>query len=95
MTSNVNKINPLKNGNSYKSVKTLDKQTINPEKTNEILKNYFNNEYFLECQALRNSFGKMVSTKNITNPKYSFGKKNRFSNLINKNTLILYLILSN
>ena len=29
----------------------------------------------------------MVSTRNQTNPKYSFGKEERFSNLINKNTL--------
>ena len=29
----------------------------------------------------------MVSTRNQTNPKYSFGKEERFSNLINKNIL--------
>ena len=78
---------PLKNNKSYKSVKTLDDQILSPEKTNEILKNYFNNEAFLECQAIRNSFGKMVSTRNQTNPKYSFGKEERFSNVINKKTL--------
>ena len=77
---------PLKINKSYKSVKSLDDQIINPEKTNEILKNYFNNEYFLESQAIRNGFGKMVSTRNQTNPKYSFGKEERFSN-INKDII--------
>ncbi len=85
--NNNNKI--LRNNKSYKSVKSIDEKIINSnsDKTNEILKNYFNNEYFLENQAIRNSFGKMVSTRNQTNPKYSFGKEERFSNLINKETL--------
>ena len=78
--------NPLKISKSYKIIKTLDERMTNEDKTNEILKNYFNNEYFLESQAIRNSFGKMVSTKNQTNPRYSFGKEERFSN-INKNTI--------
>lgn len=78
---------PLKLSKSYRSVKTIDDQITNSDKTNEILKNYFNNQYFLESQAIRNSFGKMVSTRNQTNPKYSFGKEERFSNLINKDTL--------
>ena len=78
---------PLKLSKSYRSVKSIDDQIINSDKTNEILKNYFNNQYFLESQAIRNSFGKMVSTRNQTNPKYSFGKEERFSNLINKDTL--------
>ena len=78
---------PLKSSKSYRGVKTLDEQIINHDKTNEILKNYFNNEYFLESQAIRNSFGKMVSTRNQTNPRYSFGKEERFSNSLNKNTL--------
>ena len=78
---------PIKISKSNKSFKTLDEQIINSDKTNEILKNYFNNEYFLESQAIRNSFGKMVSTRNQTNPKYSFGKEERFSNQLNKNTL--------
>ena len=77
---------PLKNSRSYKSINS-DDQISNTEKTNEILKNYFNNEYFLESQAIRNGFGKMVSTRNQTNPKYSFGKEERFSNSLNKNTL--------
>ena len=78
---------PLKINKSYKSVKTSNDQIISTDKANEILRNYFNNEKFLESQAIRNSFGKMVSTRNQTNPKYSFGKEERFSNLINKNTL--------
>jgi hypothetical protein len=54
-------------------------------KENTILKKYLIYENILETQALRNSFGKMVSARNITNPKYSFGKEERFPNLkINK-----------
>ena len=48
------------------------------KKENILLKNYYNNLYKLENQALRNSFGKMVNAKNQTNPKYSFGKEKRF-----------------
>jgi hypothetical protein len=77
----------LKNSQSYRSVKSVNDKIINSDKTNEILRNYFNNEYFLENQAIRNSFGKMVSTRNQTNPKYSFCKEERFSNLLNKETL--------
>ena len=77
---------PFKISKSYAKIKTLDNQMTNQDKTNEILKNYFNNEYYLENQAIRNSFGKMVSTRNQTNPRYSFGKEERFSHL-NKNTI--------
>ena len=35
---------PIKISKSNKSFKTLDEQIINSDKTNEILKNYFNNE---------------------------------------------------
>ena len=78
---------PLKISKSNKSYKNSDDQIINSERSNEILRNYFNNEYFLESQAIRNSFGKMVSTRNQTNPKYSFGKEERFSNPLSKSTL--------
>jgi hypothetical protein len=43
-----------------------------------ILKNYYNNTYKLENQALRNSFGKMIKSKNDTSPKFSFPKEKRF-----------------
>ena len=43
-----------------------------------MLKNYYNNLYHLENQALSTSFGKMINAKNQTNPKYSFGKEKRF-----------------
>ena len=78
---------PLKISKSNKSYKNSDDQIINSERSNEILRNYFNNEYFLESQAIRNSFGKMVSTRNQTNPKYSFGKEERFPNPLSKSTL--------
>ena len=81
MNEITDKYKPLKNSKSYKSLNS-DDQISNTEKTNEILKNYFNNEYFLESQAIRNSFGKMVSTRNQTNPKYSFGKEERFFQFI-------------
>ena len=45
---------------------------------NKVLNNYYNNQYQLENQALRNGFGKMINAKNQTNPKYSFGKEKRF-----------------
>ena len=43
-----------------------------------LLKNYYKNSYKLENQALRNSFGKMIKSKNDTSPKFSFGKEKRF-----------------
>ena len=36
-----------------------------------------NNQYNLEKQALMTGFGKMVPSKNQTNPKYSFSKDKR------------------
>lgn len=47
-------------------------------RNNILLKNYYNNLYKLENQAISTGFGKMVNAKNQTNPKYSFGKEKRF-----------------
>ena len=55
-----------------------------------MLKNYYNNLYHLENQALSTSFGKMINAKNQTNPKYSFGKEKRFFT-IEKNDDLPYL----
>ena len=55
-----------------------------------MLKNYYNNLYNLESQALSTSFGKMINAKNQTNPKYSFGKEKRFFT-IEKNDDLPYL----
>lgn len=87
MSDMKDKFKTLEISKSYKSAKTINEPIIDSEKTNEILKNYFNNEYLLESQAIRNGFGKMVSTRNQTNPKYSFGKEERFGNSLNKDTI--------
>ena len=50
----------------------------NNRRTIFLLKNYYNNSYKLENQALRNSFGKMIKSSNDTSPKFSFGKEKRF-----------------
>ena len=39
---------------------------------------YYSDPYLLECQALRNGFGKMVNARNQSNPIYSFSKQPRF-----------------
>jgi hypothetical protein len=52
-----------------------------------MLKNYYNNLYHLENQALSTSFGKMINAKNQTNPKYSFGKEKRFFTIEKKDDL--------
>ena len=51
------------------------------------LKNYFNNKYLLENQSLRNGFGKMIKSKNQTNPKFSFGKEKRFFSIDKRDDL--------
>ena len=48
------------------------------KKNSIMLKNYYNNLYQLENQALVTGFGKMINAKNQTNPKYSFGREKRF-----------------
>ena len=67
---------------------TEKSKNIKENKESTILKKYLIYENNLETQALRNSFGKMVNARNITNPKYSFGKEERFPNLKNKKSLI-------
>ena len=59
---------------------TEKSKNIKENKENEIIKKYLIYENNLETQALRNSFGKMVNASHITNPKYSFGKEERFPN---------------
>ena len=66
---------------------TEKSKNIKENKENEIIKKYLIYENNLETQALRNSFGKMVNARNITNPKYSFGKEERFPNLKTKKSL--------
>ena len=66
---------------------TEKSKNIKENKESTILKKYLIYENNLETQALRNSFGKMVNARNITNPKYSFGKEERFPNLKNKKLL--------
>ena len=73
---------------SFKNSMTLN--TEGNDKTNKsifisnikrnifLLKNYYKNAYKLENQALRNSFGKMIQSKNDTSPRFSFGKEKRF-----------------
>ena len=51
------------------------------------LQNYFDNKYLLENQSLRNGFGKMVVSRNQTNPKFSFGKEKRFFSIEKKDDL--------
>ena len=63
---------------------TEKSKNIKENKESTILKKYLIYENNLETQALRNSFGKMVNARNITNPKYSFGKEERFPNSKNK-----------
>ena len=66
---------------------TEKSKNIKENKESTILKKYLIYENNLETQALRNSFGKMVNARNITNPKYSFGKEERFPNSKNKKSL--------
>ena len=60
-----------------------------------LLKNYYKNEYKLENQALRNSFGKMVKSKNDTSPKFSFGKEKRFYQVFKKEDANYYTKILN
>jgi hypothetical protein len=73
------------------STKTIPRNTSCPSQTfqNHILSKciltYINiyiyidhsNQYNLEKQALMTGFGKMIPSKNQTNPKYSFSKDKR------------------
>lgn len=60
-----------------------------------ILKNYYNNTYKLENQALRNSFGKMIKSKNDTSPKFSFPKEKRFYQDFKKEDINYYTKIFN
>lgn len=60
-----------------------------------LLKNYYKNSYNLENQALRNSFGKMIKSKNDTSPKFSFGKEKRFYQEFKKDDINYYTNMFN
>ena len=77
-------IKRIKGKRNPKNKNILGSVSLDSKKMDDILDKYLNYENSLETQALRNGFGKMVSARNITNPKYSFGKESRFPNLINK-----------
>ena len=65
----------------------FEKSDQDSKKEANILNKYLIHENDLETQALRNSFGKMINAKNITNPIYSFGKEERFPNLNTRKSL--------
>ena len=49
----------------------------------------------MENQALRNSFGKMVKSKNDSSPKFSFGKEKRFYQVFKKEDINYYTKIMN
>ena len=77
----------IKVDKNYKNGNPLVNVNTNSLKIDDMLNNYLNHEKDLETQAIRNSFGKMVNARNITNPNYSFGKEERFPNLLNKKSI--------
>jgi len=64
-------------------------------KNNLLLKNYFQNSYNLETQAIRNSCGKMVLSKSESSPSFSFGKEKRFYQEFSEEEIKLYKKLFN
>ena len=55
---------------------TKNKKIISKQNTK------YSNDYFMENQALRNGFGKMIKSNYKTSPKYSFSHERKFhSNL--------------
>ena len=70
----------------------ISQSLINPYRKKNIflLKNYYNDTYKLENQALRNSFGKMIRSKNDTSPKFSFPKEKRFYQVFKKDDINYY-----
>lgn len=55
-----------------------------------VLKNYFQNSYNLESQAVRNSFGKMILSKSESSPSFSFGKEKRFYQYFKEEEIVFY-----
>lgn len=77
--------------NSEGNNQSNNSQSIPNKKRNIfLLKNYYNNKYKLENQALRNSFGKMIKSANDTSPKFSFGKEKRFYQDFKKDDINYY-----
>ena len=65
----------------------INTRPLTERKKKIALKNYFDNKYLLENQSLRNGFGKMVLSRNQTNPKFTFGKEKRFFSLDKRDDL--------
>ena len=84
------RLNSEGNNQSNNSLSIIDNK-----KNIFLLKNYYNNSYRLENQALRNSFGKMVKSVNDTSPKFSFGKEKRFYQDFKKDDVNYYTKIFN
>ena len=84
------RINSEGNEQTSKSI-----STTNRKRNLLLLKNYYKNSYNLENQALRNSFGKMIKSKNDTSPKFSFGKEKRFYQEFKKDDINYYTNIFN
>ena len=74
----------LKGNKNNKNENNLGSVSLSSKKEEEILHKYLIYENDLETQALRNSCGKMINARNITNPKYSFGKEERFPKILQR-----------
>ena len=77
----------IKGNKNNKNINYLGSISLNSKKEEVLLNKYLIYENDLETQAIRNSFGKMINARNITNPKYSFGKEERFPNISPKKSL--------
>ena len=84
------KQNKGKNVNEYNNISLSHRN-----KNNLLLKNYFQNSYNLETQAIRNSCGKMVLSKSESSPSFSFGKEKRFYQEFSEEEIKLYKKLFN
>ena len=84
------KQNKGKNANEYNNISLSHRN-----KNNLLLKNYFQNSYNLETQAIRNSCGKMVLSKSESSPSFSFGKEKRFYQEFSEEEIKLYKKLFN
>ena len=73
LNTNSNNINTDNNNNNISNTQR-NKNIVNIVK----LRNYFQDSYNLETQAIRNSFGKMILSKSDSSPRFSFGKEKRF-----------------
>jgi len=84
------KQNKGKNADEYNNISLSHRN-----KNNLLLKNYFQNSYNLETQAIRNSCGKMVLSKSESSPSFSFGKEKRFYQEFSEEVIKLYKKLFN